>query len=98
MSSRIYKITLEECACSLIDFYDNVARRMGFTDTEPLRYDCRHICVTVEIMKNLARCLVENGLTKEEANTLLLHYGPKASLAGDSYYVEVENGFIINGE
>lgn len=37
-------------------------------------------------------------LSDEEIGTKLLLCGPKANLIGDGYEVEVENGFVIEGE
>lgn len=37
-------------------------------------------------------------IADEEIGTKLLLCGPKANLIGDGYEVEVENGFVIEGE
>lgn len=97
MGKKMYAMSKEECECGLTEFYDNVARRMGFDNTVDLQYDCRKICITKSIDKCIWQHCFKEGMSGFEISAMLLSFGPKANLERLGYYVEVEDGFIIAG-
>jgi len=87
-------LTKEECYCDIADFYDLIAKKTG-ADPELCHYDCRYICVTKAVQDELWRYWKEEkGLTNEQIAMGLLHYGPKANLNREGYFVNVSKGFV----
>ena len=100
------KILIANANCSLVDFYDTVAREMGYADTSELHYDCRKITVSEEIQDDIiayyhdaARetdpTLSESDIRIGTAMTLLTS-GPKLDITLNANEVEVFDGFICN--
>lgn len=86
-----------ECYCRLIDFYQNVARKLGLDHVEDLSFDCRKIQTTLITQEKLiAYYKKEEGLSDEEIATVFCNYGPKASLSDETiipFKAQVDDGF-----
>lgn len=93
-----YSVTEDQCYCSIIEFFDNVAKLCGETgDISWFTYDCRKICVTKPVYDQIHKYYLDAGNPTENIAALLLLYGPKANLDGDALEVEIEDGFIVRG-
>lgn len=86
----------EECFCSLCDFYEHVAKKLGIVVTDNAQFDCRKICVSKAVQDELwVFYYQEAGLSNIEIAALFLNAGPKANIAGgEEYIAEVGNGFV----
>lgn len=99
MKEKMYKLTKEECDCDVVDFYDNVARHIGYSEVENLKYDCRYICVSTKIMESVVNHYVNKmNITRGQAELIWLHYGPKANIDSDDYCVRIDDKFIECGD
>lgn len=97
------KLTLNKAAYGLPDFYDAVARKMGYNATDNLSYDCRKITISKEIQNGFYEYYIKSlreNLSEREIRTsvtmLLLMSGPKVDEALKGNEVEVFDGFICN--
>lgn len=94
------KFTIPEKNYNLIEFYNVVAREMGYTETSELHYDCRNINIAANIQDGFYTYYRETnpGIPASEVNlqvTLLLACsGPKVDEALKANEVEVFDGFI----
>lgn len=90
----------KECYCSLDNFYEKVAKKMGVAVTDTNVFDCRKICVTKAVQDELrAYYYNEECLSNFQILALFLNAGPKANIQiSNQYIVEVENGFVIKRE
>lgn len=93
-----YSINKRDCNCSITKFYEKAAKKAGLNTTDTTTYDCRKICITEQIRKALFRYYSNLGLSDEKIAMLFLQYGPKASLDGDKYEFEIEEGFAFEME
>lgn len=94
-----YSISQRKCEQELVVFYGYVAEMCNIEITEESIFDCTKICVTKPVQDSIIRYYSEyQKLSDEEIGTELLLFGPKANLTGDGYEVEVEDGFVIEGE
>ena len=102
------KLRVRETKCGLSDFYDKVAKEIGYISTDNLKYDCRHINVSKEIQdeffayyKEQAKKIDPN-MNDNDINTgtaiLLIMSGPKVDSNLKGNEVEVFNGFIVKAE
>lgn len=89
-----FSIPEEKCEDSLANFYESVAICFNYIVTEKTRFDCRNICVTPSVMKKLWNFYSAQNLNNEQIATIMLQFGPKASLEGSDYEVEIEDDFI----
>lgn len=100
------KLTLSKTKYGLPDFYDAVARKMSYTTTDNLNYDCREITISKEIQDGFYKYYAESlsetnpSLSEREIQTsitmLLLMSGPKVDETLKVNEVEVFDGFIYN--
>ena len=89
----------------LVEFYEAVAREMGYADTSELRYDCTRIDIAENIQdgfydyytasvkekgSNMSDSEIQTGITM-----LLAMSGPKVNHDLKANEVEVFSGFII---
>lgn len=95
------KITLPKANYSLPDFYDAVAREMGYNATDNLHYDCTKVNVSREMQDSFYdyyTALARENLPEREIRTnitmLLLMSGPKVDDSFKGNEVEVFDGFI----
>lgn len=88
-----YSINKRDCNCSITKFYEKAAIRAGLNTTDTTTYDCKKICITEPIRKMLHKFYSDLGLTDDKILMLFQQYGPKASLDGDKYEFEIEDGF-----
>lgn len=90
--------------CSLMEFYDTVAREMGIAPTSEIKYDCRKVNIAENIQDGfyeyysaLARetdpSISENDI-KTGITMLLAMSGPKVDMSLPKNAVEVFDGFI----
>ncbi len=93
---RRYRLSEQDCFCSLPDFYRNVISKMGLTETDDTMYDCRKICITKEAQEKLMSYYTEvEEYTKFDISALILCYGPKANLEDENKFAcAVEEGFV----
>lgn len=93
-----YSMTEDQCYCSIIEFFDNVAKLCGETgDISRFTYDCRKICVTKPVYDQIHKYYLDTGCSDDSFGMFWAIYGPKANLDGDTSEVEIEDGFIIRG-
>ncbi len=99
MAKRI-ELTREECRVALAEFYATIGSKLGLSDAEikEVCYDCREICITHNVQTEIIKHYYKQGWTVEQTGMLLLCFGAKASLDGDGYFAEVEDGFIVRKE
>lgn len=100
------KLTLSKAAYGLPDFYNAVARKMGYNATGNINYDCREITIAKEIQDGFYEYYTDYlketnpSLSEREIKTsitmLLLMSGPKVDEALKGNEVEVFDGFICN--
>lgn len=100
------KLTLNKAAYGLPDFYDAVARKMGYNATDNLNYDCREITIAKDIQDGFYEYYTDYlsetnpSLSEREIKVsvtmLLLMSGPKVDEALKGNEVEVFDGFICN--
>lgn len=96
--TKRYVLLQSDCECSLVDFYENVAKKTEADITDATRYDCRKICITKSVQEGIWKHYTENGQSDEQIATLMLQYGPKANLTGEDFAVAIEDGFITESE
>lgn len=93
-----YSMTKRQCYCSIIEFFDNVAKICGETgDISRFTYDCRKICVTKPVYDQIHKYYLDTGCSDDSFGMFWAIYGPKANLDGDTSEVEIEDGFIVRG-
>lgn len=90
-----FSINKRDCSCSITKFYEKAANKAGLKTTDTTTYDCRKICITEPVRKMLHKFYADLGLTDDKIAMLFLQYGPKASLEGNKYEFEVEDGFAF---
>lgn len=82
------------------ELYDAVATAMGYKDVSKLNYDCREICVALNIQENFFEYYKEANAHLSETDfkmsmaMMLLNYGPKTDANLADYEVEVSDKFI----
>lgn len=79
----------------LADFYDEVARKLGYTNTDNLKFDCSKIDVSEKIQDAIMsyyRDIKHAGI--EEIAMIWLNWGPKAHEDWYDWKVQVEDGFV----
>lgn len=89
-----YSLSKGDCGCGLEVFYENAAKIIGVDITNDTRYDCRKICVTKPVQNYIWEHYSEEGYSDEKIAALLLQYGPKANLSGETLEFTVEDGFV----
>lgn len=94
------KFTVPEKNYDLVEFYNAVAKEMGYADTSELRYDCREINIAANIQDGFYTYYRETNpnLPASEVNLqvtmLLAMSGPKVDSDLKANEVEVFDGFI----
>lgn len=93
-----YSVTEDQCYCSIIEFFDNVAKLCGETsDISWFTYDCRKSCVTKPVYDQIHKYYLDTGRSDDSFAMIWTIYGPKANLNGNALEVEIEDGFIVRG-
>lgn len=103
------KLHIRETAkCGLSEFYDKVAREIGYISVDNLIYDCRHINVSKEIQDEFSAYYKEQAkeidpyISDTDIRTstaiLLAMGGPKVDVSLKVDEVEVFAGFITKRE
>ena len=93
-NKRTVVLTKEECYCGIVEFYDLVARKLGY-DSDKVGYDCRRIDVTKPVQDQIfAFYREEQKALGESIAAAWVGYGPKASLPGEGYEAQIFDGFI----
>mgnify|MGYP006916355692 CR=1 FL=1 len=93
-------LTKEDCYCDLIDFYKNVAAKMGYNRLQiaTMSFDCRRIRVTKPVQDAIwAYYRDAMDASDQELAMLWVCSGPKADLEGESYAAESKDGFLTFG-
>ena len=95
-NKHIIKISLEEAYSSIMDFYDTIAKKLGITPDDKIRYDCKHINISTDIQNKIFEFYKnEKNVENSEAAMYWLAYGPKAFEEMDELTVEVTDEFIV---
>lgn len=79
----------------LPEFYDEVARKLGYTNTDDLKFDCTKIDVSDKIQDAIMsyyREIKHAGI--EEIAMIWCNWGPKAHEDWHDWKVQVEDGFV----
>ena len=93
-NKRTVVLTKEECYCDIVEFYNLVARKLGY-DSDKVGYDCRRIDVTKPVQDQIfAFYREEQKALGESIAAAWVGYGPKASLPGEGYEAKIFDGFI----
>ena len=79
---------------SISEFYDEVARKLGYTNTDDLNYDCTKIDVSNKIQDMIFGYYYDKGIDKDEIAMIWVCYGPKAHYDWNDWKVQVEDGFV----
>lgn len=98
------KLTVNSTPCALTEFYDSVAREMGYTDLSEIRYDCTKIDIAENIQdgfyeyyaaiaRETTQALSDSDITTG-ITMLLVMSGPKVNKDLKANEVEVFDGFI----
>lgn len=95
---KLYPIAKSDCMYGLFCFYENVAKTAGLKTTKDSRYDCRKICVSKPIQNCLWQYYIDCGHSDKEIATFFIQFGPKASLQGNEFIFEIEDGFVLEEE
>ena len=76
-----------------------VAKELG-CNPRKVKYDCRKVQVSLDVKECIYLWYHEsNNVGEKDMNMIWLNYGPKVFLGKrrhKSYYIEVEDNFIIN--
>jgi hypothetical protein len=86
----------EDCYCGITQFYENVAIKSGVDASymDDTTFNCTKICVTKPVMEEIFRYYrEEHGAAAFTVGADWFQYGPKASLPGEDYAAEIEEGF-----
>ncbi len=98
------KLNEEDYRCGLVQCYENIARKAGYTPTDKTEYDCRHVNVSRHIQDTwyehyyalirerepfLAGSDIMRSITM-----LLLNSGAKVQADLSDNEVHIESGFI----
>ena len=97
-------LTIPKENYGLVEFYDAVAKEMGYTDTSELNYDCRKINIAKNIQdgfyeyykqkaKEENHNINENDI-KVSITMLLAISGPKVDFNLKANEIEIFDGFI----
>ena len=99
------KLLISAEPCRLCDFYDIVAREMGYEHTSDLQYDCTKINIAPNIQDNFythyTRLAMETNPQLSEndikvgTTMLLAMSGPKVDESLKANEVEIFDGFIV---
>lgn len=81
----------------IVQFYDEVAKKLGYSDTENLNYDCTKISCSAKIQDIIMDYYKTHGMQNYQTGMTWVCYGPKANLDWHDFEVEVEEGFINEG-
>lgn len=90
----------EDCYCSIVDFYKNVALAKGCDQLQILTmvFDCSKIRVTKPVQDEIwAFYRDTEGARNVDLAMLWVQSGPKTSLEGEGYAAECQEGFLLYG-
>ena len=100
------KFELKMPPCTITEFFNAVAREMGYEDTSELKYDCTKIEISRNIQDKFFECYAtmsretNSKLLKHEItadiNLLLSQFGPKVNPNFKRNEIKVFDGFIID--
>lgn len=94
----LVRLEKNDCRCSLVDLYETVAREAGFALTDNSRFNCAKIRCTGAVQNAVYQFHQEQGRSPEAITMMWLAKGPKADLNEPGYAVEIEDGFVVEGE
>lgn len=89
-----FEFEREECFCSISRFYNMVAERAGYDLRGKLTFDPSKILCTAGVKDMLLKFHCADGGNNLSAAMMWANIGPKATLDGDKYAVEIQDGFI----
>ncbi len=102
------KLEIKMPPCTVVEFFDAVAKEMGYADTSEIKYDCTKINVAANIEDGFYERYTE--LIREDYANMpeseiraditihLIMSGPKVDTTLKANEVEVFDGFIIERE
>ena len=83
---------------SLIDFYDLLAKKLGYIgNKEKLYYDCTKLWVSEAIQEHIFKYYYSQKYTTQDLGSLWLCYGPKTETSLTGLTAIVQEGFIKEG-
>lgn len=91
------KLEVQIVPIGIVAFYDEVAKKLGYSDTENLNYDCKKIRCSEKIQGLILDYYKQQGVADYESGMYWVCYGPKANEDWHGFEVEVEEGFINEG-
>lgn len=94
----LVKLEEKDCDCSLIDFYIRIAEKAGFALEPGKMLDCAKVRTTRAVQDTVYAFYKRRGASDLDVSMLWADQGPKADLDGDGYAVEIEDGFIMEGD
>lgn len=94
----LVKLEEADCYCTIPQLYENVAQKAHFSLTDNSRFDCAKICCTQAVQDAVYRFYEENGADIIGINMAWANAGPRVDLDGDKLAVEIEDGFVTEGD
>jgi hypothetical protein len=88
------KMIKPEVHTSIVSFYDNIARRLGYNPNF-VTYDCKKIDVSENIFEEIyAYYREKENIGQESMGMMWCCYGPKVKEELKDFDVDIQDGFI----
>lgn len=94
----LVKLEEADCYCTIPQLYEKVAQKARFGLTDNSRFNCTKIRCTQAVQDTVYRFYEEHGGTSGAIAMLWASGGPKADIDGDELAIEIEDGFITEGD
>lgn len=94
----LVELEKSDCHCNLTKFYIRVAEKAGFALKPGEMLDCSKIRTTKAVQDAVYAFYRDRGGSDLDIAMLWANQGPKADLGGDGYAVEIEDGFVAEGD
>lgn len=97
--NKTIQLSRDDCYCGVDAFFENILKKMDIESSADYGFDCRRICVTSGVLDAMMAYYSEvEELPKGSIFTVLMNFGPKASLKGEEYLAVIEDGFVVQRE
>ena len=89
------KLNREDCYCSILGLYANIATASGIDDSTVTTYDCKELEVSEDVFNSVKAYYKEQEkLEGDDFAMIWIIYGPKVNDKLKDYEVEVFDGFF----
>ena len=98
--NKTYELTSEDVhVINMEKLYDSMARKLGFRNTDNLRYDCSKVEVSKAIAHEFYVAAKESGAEDKVISMAWCLAGPKATIENNERFLfKVQPGFITQKE